>query len=139
MKYGNLMLEKREYVYLKRILNISGYTGDFETQKSLKRLLEELKTAQIVDNEELPKDIIRLNSKVSIESENGWSKTIQIVIPSDRDLKNDKISVLTPMGAALIGYAQSDAIIWDFPKGLQQLKIVAIEQDESYEAINVPI
>jgi regulator of nucleoside diphosphate kinase len=139
MKYGNLMLEKREYVYLKRILNISGYTGDFETQKSLKRLLEELKTAQIVDNEELPKDIIRLNSKVSIESENGWSKTIQIVIPSDRDLKNDKISVLTPMGAALIGYAQSDAIIWDFPKGLQQLKIVAVEQDESYEAINVPI
>jgi regulator of nucleoside diphosphate kinase len=139
MKYGNLMLEKREYVYLKRILNISGYTGDFETQKSLKRLLEELKTAQIVDNEELPKDIIRLNSKVSIESENGWSKTIQIVIPSDRDLKNDKISVLTPMGAALIGYAQSDAIIWDFPKGLQQLKIVAVEQDESYEAIKVPI
>lgn len=139
MKYGNLMLEKREYVYLKRILNISGYTGDFETQKSLKRLLEELKTAQIVDNEELPKDIIRLNSKVSIESENGWSKTIQIVIPSDRDLKNDKISVLTPMGAALIGYAQSDAIIWNFPKGLQQLKIVAVEQDESYEAINVPI
>jgi regulator of nucleoside diphosphate kinase len=139
MKYGNLMLEKREYVYLKRILNISGYTGDFETQKSLKRLLEELKTAQIVDNEEVPKDIIRLNSKVSIESENGWSKTIQIVIPSDRDLKNDKISVLTPMGAALIGYAQSDAIIWNFPKGLQQLKIVAVEQDESYEAINVPI
>jgi regulator of nucleoside diphosphate kinase len=139
MKYENLMLEKREYVYLKRILNISGYTGDFETQKSLKRLLEELKTAQIVDNEELPKDIIRLNSKVSIESENGWSKTIQIVIPSDRDLKNDKISVLTPMGAALIGYAQSDAIIWDFPKGLQQLKIVAVEQDESYEAIKVPI
>jgi regulator of nucleoside diphosphate kinase len=139
MKYGNLMLEKREYVYLKRILNISGYTGDFETQKSLKRLLEELKTAQIVDNEELPKEIIRLNSKVSIESENGWSKTIQIVIPSDRDLKNDKISVLTPMGAALIGYAQSDAIIWDFPKGLQQLKIVAVEQDESYEAIKVPI
>jgi len=139
MKYGNLMLEKREYVYLKRILNISGYTGDFETQKSLKRLLKELKTAQIVDNEELPKDIIRLNSKVSIESENGWSKTIQIVIPSDRDLKNDKISVLTPMGATLIGYAQSDAIIWDFPKGLQQLKIVAVEQDESYEAINVPI
>jgi regulator of nucleoside diphosphate kinase len=43
------------------------------------------------------------------------------------------------MGAALIGYAQSDTIIWDFPKGLQQLKIVAVEQDESYEAINVPI
>ncbi len=139
MKYRSLMLEKREYVYLKRILNISGYTGDFETQKSLKKLLEELKTAQIVDNEELPKDIIRLNSKVSVESENGWSKTIQIVIPSDRDLKNDKISVLTPMGAALIGYSQGDAIIWDFPKGLQQLKIVAVEQDESYETMYVPI
>jgi len=139
MKYKNLIIEKREYVYLKRILNISGYTGDFETQKSLKRLLDELKTAQIVDNDELPKDVIRLNSKVSIEAENGWKKTLQIVIPSDRDLKNDKISVLTPMGAALIGYSQNDAITWEFSKGEQKLTIVAVEQDETYEAINIQI
>ncbi|WP_047419449.1 GreA/GreB family elongation factor [Cellulophaga sp. Hel_I_12] len=137
MKYKNLIIEKREYVYLKRILNISGYTGDFETQKSLKRLLDELKTAQIVDNDELPKDVIRLNSKVSIEAENGWKKTLQIVIPADRDLKNDKISVLTPMGAALIGYSQSDAITWEFSKGEQKLTIVAVAQDETYEAINI--
>tara|TARA_R110002051_G_scaffold324970_1_gene424863 strand:+ start:37327 stop:37746 length:420 start_codon:yes stop_codon:yes gene_type:complete len=139
MKYKNLIIEKREYVYLKRILNISGYTGDFETQKSLKRLLDELKTAQIVDNDELPKDVIRLNSRVSIEAENGWKKTLQIVIPADRDLKNDKISVLTPMGAALIGYSQNDAITWEFSKGEQKLTIVAVEQDETYEAIHIQI
>lgn len=137
MKYKNLIIEKREYVYLKRILNISGYTGDFETQKSLKRLLDELKTAQIVENDELPKDVIRLNSKVSIEAENGWKKTLQIVIPADRDLKNDKISVLTPMGAALIGYSQNDAITWEFSKGEQKLTIVAVVQDETYETINI--
>ena len=139
MKYGSLMLEKREYVYLKRILNISGYNGDFETQKSLKVLLEELKTAKIVDDAELPKDVIRLNSKISIESQDGWKKTIQLVIPSDRDLKNDKISVLTPMGAALMGYSQSDAITWEFPKGVKKLTIVAVEQDESYQALDVSI
>jgi len=49
MKYENLILEKKEYVYLKRILNISGYSKDFKTQRSLQRLFDELTTAQIVD------------------------------------------------------------------------------------------
>ena len=43
MKYGSLILEKKEYVYLKRILNISGYADDHEVQKSLLKLSKSLK------------------------------------------------------------------------------------------------
>ena len=46
MKYGSLILEKKEYVYLKRILNVSAYASDFEVQRSLLKLSEELKSAQ---------------------------------------------------------------------------------------------
>ena len=74
MKYGSLILEKKEYVYLKRILNISGYTEDVETQKSVQRLIEELKSAMIVDEMDMPEDIVRFNSSVLVSSDKGWKK-----------------------------------------------------------------
>ncbi|HBR53740.1 MAG TPA: transcription elongation factor GreAB, partial [Flavobacteriaceae bacterium] len=82
MKYGSIILEKKEYVYLKRILNISGYAEDFQTQKSLQRLSDEMKNAQIVNEEDMPEDVIRFNSKIMVFSENGWEKQLQLVIPS---------------------------------------------------------
>ncbi len=139
MKYGNLMLEKREYVYLKRILNISGYAEDFETQKSLQRLCQELKTAIVVSEDELPKDVVRFNSNVTVSSEAGWKTSLQIVIPADKNLDQGKISILTPMGAALFGYAETDTVSWDFPKGKQMLKINKVSYDTAAGKVEVPI
>ncbi|MBZ0327118.1 MAG: GreA/GreB family elongation factor [Altibacter sp.] len=139
MKYGSLIIEKKEYVYIKRILNISGYAEDFETQKSLQRLSEEIKNAQIVDEADIPDDVIRFDSKVMVYSENGWEKTIQLVIPSEKNTKQDKISILTPMGAALFGYSEGDSIEWDFPSGKQLIKIVAVSQDVNQKKTELPI
>jgi len=130
MKYGSLMLEKKEYVYIKRILNISGYVGNHEIQKSLIKFTEELKTAHIVDEEDMPNDIVRLNSIVTVQSGDNWEKTIQIVQPSDKDIKNNKISILTPIGAALFGYSVDDTIRWEFPTGTKELKVVKVVQQK---------
>ncbi|MEM5565033.1 GreA/GreB family elongation factor [Psychroserpens sp. AS72] len=139
MKYGSLILEKKEYVYLKRILNISGYAEDHEVQKSLIKLSEELKTAHIVDNESMPDDVIRFNSLVTIVFENGIEKKVQLVIPIDKNVKENKISVLTPMGAALIGYAKDDKIDWDFPGGKHQIKIKDVSRQETLNGIDLVI
>ncbi|MCF1422960.1 GreA/GreB family elongation factor [Mangrovimonas futianensis] len=139
MKYGSLILEKKEYVYLKRILNITGYSSNDQTQKSIEKLLDELKTAHIVDEEEMPEDVIRFNSKVTVVSDIGWEKTMQVVIPSDRDVTQNKISVLMPMGAALFGYSNNDTLEWDFPGGKQQLKITSVTQEETLSGIDLVI
>tara|TARA_R110000868_G_scaffold8606_3_gene44318 strand:- start:1081 stop:1500 length:420 start_codon:yes stop_codon:yes gene_type:complete len=139
MKYGGLILEKKEYVYLKRILNISGYVGDHQIQKCLTTLSEELKTANIEDEEKMPKDVIRFNSKVTVVFENGTEKIIQVVIPTDKDLSKNKISILTPMGSALIGYSKGDTILWDFPLGKQQLKIKEVIQEKIFSDIDLVI
>lgn len=128
MKYGSIMLEKKEYVYVKRILNISGYVGNHEIQKSLIKFTEELKTAHILDEGEFPDDVVRLNSIVTVASDNNWEKTIQIVQPSEKDIKNSKVSILTPMGAALFGYSVGDVVNWDFPTGMKELKIMEVTQ-----------
>ncbi|MFC0604769.1 GreA/GreB family elongation factor [Winogradskyella pulchriflava] len=132
MKYGSLILEKKEYVYLKRILNISGYAEDHETQKCLMNLSEELKTAHIVDEGDVPMDVIRFNSMVTLVLESGIEKQLQVVIPMEKDVKQNKISILTPMGSALIGYSKGDTILWDFPTGKQKIKIIDVAQKETF-------
>lgn len=137
MKYGSLILEKKEYVYLKRLLNISGYEGDHDTQKCLTNLSQELKSAHIVDEEEMPQDIIRFNSNVTVAFENGIEKTVQLVVPVERDSKNNKISILTPMGSALMGYSEDDSIEWDFPNGKNRITILKVNQEENVNGIDL--
>jgi regulator of nucleoside diphosphate kinase len=139
MKYGKLIIDKKEYMYIKRILNISAYAEDFQTKKSLERLIDELKNAQIVNECDMPKDVIRFNSKIMVYSENGWEKFIQLVMPQDKDAKQDKVSILTPMGAALFGYSEGDSIEWEFPSGKQVIKIIAVIQDKTQKKIEIEI
>lgn len=139
MKYGSLILEKKEFVYLKRILNISGYAEDHETQRCLTKLSEELKTAHIIDDEEMPYDVIRFNSKVTVQFGNEVEKKVQLVIPMDRNVKENKISVLTPLGSALIGYSKGDSILWNFPNGTQHIHISEVEQEETHSGIDIAI
>lgn len=137
MKYEHLVIEKKEYLLLKRFMNLSGYYKDDTLRNSVKKLLGELETAQICDEADMPKDVIRFNTSISIASKNGWRKKFRLVIPTDSDIKNNRISILTPMGAAVMGYAQGDAITWDFPSGEQLLTIEKVEQDNEYITINM--
>ncbi|AOW17637.1 transcription elongation factor GreAB [Polaribacter vadi] len=137
MKYGNIILEKKEYVYLKRLLNLNTYANNSNTQSSIQRLIEELKTAQIVDDINMPEDVIRFNSNVKVIAENGWENTLKIVVPSEKNVKEHKISVLSPIGIALFGYSENDELVWDFPGGQRKIKIVAVNQDENHKRIEV--
>lgn len=114
------------------MINLSTYYKDETFRKSVKKLIGELETAQIVDSSEMPDDIIRFNSIIDISSKDGWQKTFQLVLPTESDFKNDKISILTPMGAAVMGYANNDTVIWEFPKGIKELTIKKVSQAKQH-------
>ncbi|WP_108425797.1 GreA/GreB family elongation factor [Flagellimonas amoyensis] len=137
MKHGNLIIEKGEYVLLKRLVNLSAYYSDQTQQKSIFKLAGELEHAQVKDQEDMPRDVIRFNTWITIGANNGWHKKFKLVLPKNSDVATDKISVLAPMGAAVMGYAEGDTVIWDFPAGEQQLTILKVEQEEN--PINVDV
>ncbi|WP_282113566.1 GreA/GreB family elongation factor [Maribacter stanieri] len=137
MKYGNLVIEKKEYVVLKRLMNLSGYYKDDTLRKSVQKILGELETAIIRDESEMYEDVIRFNTTVTIISENGWHKKFKLVMPTDSDIKNDKISILTPMGAAVMGYSEGDSVVWEFPSGEQKLTIEKVEQENAPINLNM--
>lgn len=87
-------------------------------------LAYELSRAKIVKDEDFPADAIRLNSKVQIlDQEEKKLMEFTIVLPKYADIKEKKISIITPMGAALIGFRKGDEVEWKVPAGLKKFLI----------------
>ncbi len=137
MKYEKLYIEKKEFLLLKRFMNLSGYYKDNTFRKSVEKLVGELESAQVCDDADMPKDVIRFNTTLTIGAEKGWRKTFKLVMPKESDVKNDKISILTPMGAAVMGYAEGDSITWEFPSGEQKLIIEKVVQENKHIDANM--
>jgi regulator of nucleoside diphosphate kinase len=96
-----------------------------------------MESARICEEVDIQEDVVRINSIVTIVSEKGWYKKFQLVLPKESDVKNDKISILTPMGAAVIGYAEGDSLVWEFPSGEQKLTIEKVKQENTFINVNM--
>lgn len=57
-------------------------------------------------------------------------KTFKLVLPSESNILENKISLLLPMGTAVLGYAKEDIILWNFPGGLKELKVLDVVQSQ---------
>ncbi len=130
MKYGEIIVEKKEFALLRTIIGMAHYHKDDSYKTSIEKLNAELKRAKVVHKRDLPDDVIRFNSTVTINTAFDVKKTYQIVTPEKSNIKLNKISVLAPMGLALFGYAQGDEILWKFPVGESFIKILEVNQLE---------
>lgn len=128
MKYGNLILEKRDYLKLKRILNFHRYYEDYVHKDALERLKERINKALIQDEDEVPDDIVRLNSKVTVLSKDMGSQNFYLVSPSEEDIKQGNVSVISTLGAKLIGLAVDDNIQIGVPSDFTTFKITKVER-----------
>jgi|SRR5690606_29333500 len=95
-------------------------------------LAYELSRAEIVKKDKLPGDRVKINSKVTIEDLLSKAKTsIVIVPPADADIKQQKVSVLTPIASALIGLKVGDEVEWKMPVGLRKYVILEVSEPAS--------
>lgn len=87
-------------------------------------LLNELHSADIVDPENVPDDVVTMNSIVKITFLNS-NKSIQfqIVYPEQANIRENKISIFSPVATALLGFRKSDEIEWIVPSGVTKLRI----------------
>ncbi|MBN9488085.1 MAG: nucleoside diphosphate kinase regulator [Alphaproteobacteria bacterium] len=82
-------------------------------------LLDELDRAQIVEGNAVPADVVRMGSTVTFKSDDGQTRTMTLVYPVDESLDAHRISVMTPIGAALIGLGVGQSISWPGRDGKQ--------------------
>jgi len=90
----------------------------------LKKLEAELDRAEIVDAKNIPANTITMRSTVRLKDlVSGETNTYSLVFPTEADFSQGKISVLAPIGTAILGYKTGDTIEWPVPSGLRKLKV----------------
>lgn len=95
-----------------------------DDRHSAGQLKEELKKAILLDTHELPPDVVRLGTLVKVkELESGKTMQLKIVTPDKADRKTQQISVLSPVGTALIGLKTGSRISWQVPAGTKTFLI----------------
>ncbi len=93
----------------------------------LKELARELTIAEVVDPKSVPADVVTMNSRVVVKDvENGEDSEYTLVFPEQADVARGRLSVVSPIGTAILGYSKGDTITWQTPGGPRQIKIVDI-------------
>lgn len=104
-------------------------TGSTQSRdrRNLEELGAELLRADVVDPAGIPPDVITMNSRVCLQDmDTGEDLIYTLVFPKDANLESGRISVLAPVGTAMIGYREGDTITWPVPGGLKKLKVKKI-------------
>jgi regulator of nucleoside diphosphate kinase len=96
-------------------------------------LAEELQTeldrARVVSSGGVPDDVVQMGSTVEFRSDAGISRRVTLVYPDEADIAADRVSVLTPIGAALIGLTAGQSMRWTTRDGrTQELTVITVEQ-----------
>lgn len=96
--------------------------------KNVLDLEEELGRAVVVPVHEIPADVVTMNSKVRFADEaTGEASEVTVVYPRDADVDGGKVSVLAPVGSALLGLKVGETIEWIMPTGkTRRLAIVSV-------------
>lgn len=98
---------------------------------NLDLLERELGRATVVSRNRLPRDVIAMNSVVCFQDlDTEETEQYQLVFPPEADVINDRISVLAPIGTALLGFRRGDIIEWQVPQGRRRLQITQVIQDQ---------
>lgn len=109
-----------------RLEELLAAAGDFGKtgRDDLALLAGELERAKVVSSREIPPDVVTMNSKVRLKDmKTSEEVTYTLGFPNDADVAEGIISVLAPVGTAILGYSKGDVIEWPVPDGKRMLRI----------------
>lgn len=125
-KNNGLVLRKDDYEIILSYIHGRQSQTAFD-RRNVEELLAELKKASVVDKDDFPNDVVRLNSSVKIAEENKNSiRELMLVTPDKADIREGKISIMVPIGTALIGFRQGQKVAWKVPAGKKTFTIVDV-------------
>lgn len=107
---------------LERVLEIQ------PRRPEIARLADELGRAEVVAPERVRPDVVTMNSRVRYRDETaGVEREVTVVFPAEADVASARVSVLAPVGSALLGLAVGDTIDWPMPEGRsRRLRVVSV-------------
>jgi regulator of nucleoside diphosphate kinase len=126
MKKHQIIITAADKAELESVLAVAGKISD-RTRGELNGLKGELERAEIVPSDQIPPDVITLNSVAELRDlETNEIMRFTLVLPRDARIEDGKISVLAPLGTAMLGYRVGDEFEWTVPYGRRRLKVTQV-------------
>ena|SRR5687768_2044473 len=127
MKKTNKQLILLDDDYQLLLSYVNGWQGTAADRKNATDLQAELKKAKLVSKDEFPLDVVRLNSSVKVKAvDKDTILELVLVTPDKADIRNGRISVMAPIGTALIGFRKGAEVKWEVPAGRKTFMILEV-------------
>ena len=126
MKNQTIIITEADHA---KLADMIAFGGDLSPRDrgELRVLESELERAEIVAPEDVPADVITMNSRAELlDLDTGERMDFTIVFPDEADFEAGRISVLAPVGTAMLGYCTGDTFELPAPSGVRRLKVVGI-------------
>lgn len=123
---NKITLSRLDHIRILKNIDNAKLSGTINAAEA-EKLLSELENAVIVEPREIPADVVTMNSEVRISFANTRKAVVfKIVYPDQANIRENKISIFSPIATALIGYRVGDEIEWIVPAGLTRIRIEEI-------------
>ncbi|HOI48314.1 MAG TPA: GreA/GreB family elongation factor [Prolixibacteraceae bacterium] len=123
---ATLQITQLDYVRLNNLIQSLKSTKKEEVH-NLETLENEIFQASKVDSKEITPDYVTMNSELEVvDVDTNRTMKIKLVYPHEADFKLGRVSVLSPLGSALIGYREGDQVSFKVPMGLKKVRISKI-------------
>ena len=120
---SKIIINRLDYARIKKCIKDAKQFKSISNVEA-EKLIKELDSAKIVKPEAIPSNVVTMNSIVRLSFLNNNKQVqFQIVYPNQANLKENKISIFSPIATALIGYKVADEIEWIVPAGLTNIRI----------------
>jgi regulator of nucleoside diphosphate kinase len=123
MKTPAIQITQSDFQKLQDLLRNAALSQP-EDKNCREALAHELRRAEIKGPEEIPPDVITLNSRARLRDlANDDALELAIVMPYEADVTDGRISILAPLGTAMLGYRQGDIFEWTLPGGPSRFRV----------------
>ena len=125
MNKPTIIITKTDYARLSRMLDVDARSP--RERDAMYALEAELRQAKIVTPDELPPNVITMNSRAELlDLDSGERMEFTVVFPADANMDEGKISVLAPVGTGMLGYRVGDVFEQPVPLGMRRLKVMQV-------------
>ena len=133
MSRRNIIITDDDRRRLEHLL-ASDFTEAIRSKSYLTDLRAELQRAKIVNSAEVPGDVITMESTVRLRDvDTGEVETYTLVYPDQANIAESKLSILAPIGTAILGYRVGDVVRWRVPSGRRKLSVEEVEYQPERE------
>lgn len=126
MRENPIYITENDLQHLRRLLESKGKL-DGDDRQYLRDLKRELDRAIVLPAREIPPSVVTMHSKFRLKDlDTGEVAEYTLVYPGEAKISQGKLSVLAPIGTALLGYQELDTIEWQVPAGVKRFRIERI-------------